>query len=66
MALGHIYTNNLPLALVPFATVSKTIFSRWWSNCSCVSALVSGSATLSAEATFCTRTSPFPTSSLIT
>ena len=24
MALGHIYTNNLPLALVPFATVSKT------------------------------------------
>ena len=24
MALGHIYTNNLPLALVPFAIVSKT------------------------------------------
>ena len=24
MAIGHIYTNNLPLALVPFATISKT------------------------------------------
>ena len=24
MALGHNYTNNLALALVPFATVSKT------------------------------------------
>ena len=24
MTLGHIYTNNLPLALVSFATVSKT------------------------------------------
>ena len=24
MALGHIYTNNLPLALVPFAIISKT------------------------------------------
>ena len=24
MALGHIYTNNLPLALAPFTTISKT------------------------------------------
>ena len=24
MAIGHIYTNNLPLVLVPFATLSKT------------------------------------------
>ena len=24
MALGHIYTNILPLALMPFTTISKT------------------------------------------
>ena len=28
MALGHIYTNNLPLALVAFSTISKTHFRK--------------------------------------
>ena len=28
MALGHIYTNNLPLALAPFNTISKTHFLK--------------------------------------